>query len=226
MRIILLGPPGAGKGTQAELLEKKYGFPKVSTGDILRQAVKDRTELGLKAKEKMDRGELVDDEIIMAIIRERIQKKDCLEGYILDGFPRNISQVEKYYDLFNDHQEVVIEISLSEDELVKRLTSRRVCKKCGAIYNLLFNKPRLDEKCDVCQSELIIRDDDREEIIRERFKVYQKETKPLIDYYMEKGNYFKVNGGAKVSEIFNQICAIINGYNNSYSKSNIKEERR
>lgn len=214
MRIILLGPPGAGKGTQAELLSKKLGIPKISTGDLLREEIDRRSELGIRAKEKVEKGELVDDELVFAILKKRIEKDDCKNGYILDGFPRNVAQAEKFYKIFNNQQELVIEISVSEDELVRRLTSRRICKECGATYNLLFFKPRVENKCDVCGGELIRRDDDQEEVIRKRFKVYEEETKPLINYYYKKGNYFKVAGDADIDEIFNRIYAII--------KSNIR----
>jgi len=209
MRIILLGPPGAGKGTQAELLSKKLGIPKISTGDLLRDEIAKGSELGIKAKKKVEKGELVDDELVFAILKNRIERDDCKKGYILDGFPRNVAQAERFYKMFNDQEELVIEISVSEDELVRRLTSRRICKKCGATYNLLFFKPRVENKCDVCGGELIRRDDDREEVIRKRFRVYEKETKPLINYYYKKGNYFRVAGDADINEIFNRIYAII-----------------
>ncbi|MCP2519764.1 adenylate kinase [Candidatus Aminicenantes bacterium AC-708-M15] len=211
MRIILLGPPGAGKGTQAELLSKKLGIPKISTGDILREEVEKGSELGVKAKEKMEKGELVDDELIFAILKERLKRDDCKNGYILDGFPRNIEQAEKFYKLFNDQQELVIEISVNRDEIIKRLTSRRICKNCGAICNILLTKPKINNKCDECGGELIIRDDDKEDVINRRLKVYEEETKPLVNYYQRKGNYFRVVGESDIEEIFNRIYAIIKG---------------
>jgi|Deesub1362B_J571_1020462.scaffolds.fasta_scaffold00491_15 adenylate kinase len=212
MRIILLGPPGAGKGTQAELLSKKLSIPKISTGDLLRDEVEKKTNLGIKVKKKIEKGELVDDELVFDILKKRIEKNDCKRGYILDGFPRNINQAEKFYKLFNNDQELVIEISLSENELVRRLTSRRICKNCGASYNLLFFRPKIKNKCDECGGDLVRRDDDREDVIKKRFKVYEDETKPLINYYYKKGNYFKINGEADISEIFKRIYAIIKNY--------------
>ncbi len=211
LSIILLGAPGSGKGTQGELISKKYGFPKISTGDILREAVKNKTPLGLKAKEKMDKGELVDDDIIIGIIKERIKKNDCSRGYILDGFPRNVNQAKALERIASRSKEVAIFINVSKNEIVRRLSSRLVCKNCGAVFNRISNPPKEEEICDFCGGKLVRRDDDRVEVIEERFKVYMENTEPVIDFYRERGTLYEVSGEGEISEIFNSICDIING---------------
>ncbi len=210
MRIIFLGPPGVGKGTQAEKLSKALGIPKISTGDILRDAVRRGTPLGLKAKEAMEKGELVSDDIILGIIKERLAQPDCSKGYILDGFPRNMNQAKKLDELEPDQDEKVIYLEVDEQEIIRRLTSRRVCPKCNAIFNLISNPPKDDEKCDFCGTKLIQRDDDREEVIRERIRVYKEHTSPLIGYYSHKGNLIKIDGVGREEEVFSRIMEAIN----------------
>lgn len=209
MRIILLGPPGCGKGTQGELIERKYGFPKISAGDILRQAVKEGNFLGKKAETFMNQGKLVSDDIVIKMIEERIKKADCRIGYVLDGFPRNIIQA-KALDKFGDSSpEIVIDIQMDERALVNRLTARRVCSRCGAIYNLLVRKPRQKEICDVCGGPLVRRQDDDPEVIKERLGVYHLQTEKLIGYYLRKKVYDKVNGQGEINTVFRRICALL-----------------
>ncbi len=212
LKIILLGAPGAGKGTQGNLISKKYGFPKISTGDILREAVKNRTPLGMKAKEKMDKGELVDDEIILGIIKERVLRNDCKEGFILDGFPRNIKQAEEFEKLGIEGKELAILFDVKDEEIIRRLSSRRVCKKCGAIYNLVVSPPKKEGICDKCGGELIQRDDDKPEVIKRRLSVYKEQTEPLVEFYKMKGILGKVNAEGEIEEIFNSVCDIIGQY--------------
>ncbi len=208
MKLILLGPPGAGKGTQAVRLVKHYGIPQISTGDILRKAVKEGTELGTLAKKYMDSGELVPDEVVIGIIRERIVEPDCEKGYILDGFPRTIAQAEALdamlakMDTAIDH---VVNIAVRDEEIVKRLTGRRTCSNCGAGYHILFDTPKEEGVCDKCGGKLIQRDDDKEETIRARLKVYRQQTEPLIAYYEKKGLLRMVPGEGNMEEIFDAI---------------------
>ncbi len=212
LKIILLGAPGAGKGTQGNLISKKYGFPKISTGDILREAVKNRTPLGMKAKEKMDKGELVDDEIILGIIKERVSREDCKKGFILDGFPRNIKQAEEFEKLGIEGKELAILFEVKDEEIIRRLSSRRVCKNCGAIYNLVVSPPKKEGVCDKCGGELIQRDDDRPEVIKRRLSVYKEQTEPLVKFYENRGILGKVNAEGEIEQIFNSVCDIIGQY--------------
>ena len=209
MRIILFGPPGSGKGTQGDLIEKYYGFPKISTGDLLRQAVRDRTPLGQRAESTMNQGKLVRDEIVEEIVRERIQKPDCQRGYVLDGFPRTIEQARTLEGMDRKRQEIVIEIDIDVDLIVRRLLSRRVCSQCGAIYNLALHPPKKEGQCELCGGTLIVRADDRPEVIRERMKVYQKQTEKVRDFYVNKGVYQKVDGWGSVEEVFSQIKLLL-----------------
>jgi len=208
MRIVLFGAPGSGKGTQGDLVLKKYGFPKISTGDLLREAVAAETPLGLKAKAAMDRGELVKDTLVVSMVKERINKPDCEKGYILDGFPRNIFQAEKLEES-DGRREVAIEIGLSDKGVIERLASRRVCSGCGAIFNLSLKPPRRAGVCDVCGGVLIQRDDDRRELIEDRLKVYHKQTEPLKDYYKKKGVFHRVNGDGTIDSVFEAIGRIL-----------------
>lgn len=208
MKIILLGPPGSGKGTQARFIIEKYGISGISTGDILRDEVKNKTELGLKAKEYMDAGKLVPDDLVIKMVEERLNK----EGSVLDGFPRTLSQaksLDKILDRINDRIDYVIYIDISEEEIIKRMSGRRICKDCGSVYHLLFNPPKVDGKCDLCEGELYQRDDDKEETIRKRLKVYEKDTKPLIKYYKDKGILRRVDGSKDIEEVKNTIEDII-----------------
>jgi len=209
MRVILLGPPGSGKGTQGDLLGKKYSYPKLSTGDILRLEVQEGTPLGKEAKATMDRGELVSDDIVVEMVKKRILRPDCRKGYILDGFPRNVSQAQRLEEMEGNRAEIVMDISLTEKALISRLSARRVCFRCGAVYNLLARHPKKDGSCDICQSKLIQRQDDRPGVIKERLKVYHRQTEPLIGYYKEKKIYHRIDGEGKIEAIFDEISSIL-----------------
>ncbi|MEM2272489.1 MAG: adenylate kinase [Archaeoglobaceae archaeon] len=212
MKIILLGAPGAGKGTQAKFLAEKYRIPQISTGDMLREAVEKSTELGKKAKEYMNQGKLVPDEIVVGIVKERLKQKDCERGFILDGFPRTIAQAEALDAMMVElgkKIDAVININVSEDEIVKRIVNRRICRKCGAIYHLIYDPPKKNGVCDKCGGELYQRDDDKEEVVRERFKVYRKNTEPLIEYYKRKGILFDVDGTKDIEKVKAEILSIL-----------------
>ncbi len=212
MNIILLGPPGGGKGTQAKRIVEKYGIPHIATGDILRDAVAKGTELGKKAKEYMERGELVPDEIVIGIVKERIKKPDCEKGFLLDGFPRTINQAEALDDMLKElgkKIDAVIYIDVPEDEVVKRISYRRSCRKCGAVYNLIYSPPKEDNKCDKCGGELYQRDDDKEEVVRQRFKVYMENTAPLIEYYEKRGILYRVDGTKSIDDVWQQIDEVL-----------------
>ncbi len=216
MRIVLLGAPGAGKGTQAKKMVEKYGIPQISTGDILRQAVADGTPLGLEAKKYMDRGQLVLDEVVVGLVKERLAQDDCKKGFILDGFPRNTSQAEtldKVLDEMGMPLQLALNVDVDFDVLMKRLTGRRTCRQCGQMYNIYYNPPKKEGVCDKCGGELYQRDDDKEETIRKRLEVYQSQTAPLIEYYQKKGILKSVNGVGNIDEIFANICAIVDKLN-------------
>ena len=204
-RIILLGPPGAGKGTQAKLLAAKNGLAHLSTGDILRDEVARGTDLGKKAQAYMDRGDLVPDELIIDMIKGRLDES---AGFILDGFPRTVTQAEELEKIVGI--DIAINISLSREEVIKRLSSRRVCRGCGKIYNLLYNPPKVDGVCDECGGELFQRDDDKREVIENRYDVYEKATAPLIDFYKERGLLVSVDGSRGAEEVTEQITKALN----------------
>ncbi len=218
MRIILLGAPGAGKGTQGDLISEKYNIPKISTGDILREAVRKGTPLGKKAKEVMEQGKLVSDDIILGIIKDRIEEIDCKKGYILDGFPRTIEQAESFENMVKDDNEIVLYINIKKDELIRRLSSRRICPKCGAIYSLIVEPPKKDGICDNCGATLIQRDDDKPETIEKRYKIYLKSTEPLINFYKKRGNLVEIEGNTEIEKIFSKICDIIERQNDNIKK--------
>ena len=214
MNIALFGPPGAGKGTQAKELSKHYNIPHISTGDILRANVRDGTELGIKAKEYMDKGELVPDEVLIGLIRNRLTEPDCENGYLLDGYPRTIPQADALGEILkeiNKPLDSVINIEVTDEELVKRLSGRRSCT-CGESYHLMFNPPKQEGLCNACGSELYQRDDDKEEVIRQRLSVYNDKTKPLIDYYSNAGLLVNVDGTASVDSVLADICKIMDQY--------------
>lgn len=194
MNLIMLGAPGAGKGTQAAILNQKLGIPTISTGNILRAAVKDRTPIGLKAKEYMDHGHLVPDEVIIGIINERLQAEDCKKGYILDGVPRTIAQAEAL-DKAGIVFDAVINLEISDEEILQRMSGRRVCEKCGASYHVVAIPPKVEGVCDACGGALVQRADDAPKTVASRLEVYHRETEPLKEYYAKKGN---------LKEIFNQ----------------------
>jgi len=217
--IVLLGPPGAGKGTQAKLIAEKYGIPQISTGDLLRQHVKDATGLGLLAKDIMARGELVPDELLYDMVAQRLREADCKRGFVLDGFPRTAAQAG-WLDAFLEHEffeksrdkkclPIVIRIDVDYNDLILRLTGRRTCPVCGRIYNVHLQPPRVDELCDIDGSKLVIRNDDRPEVIRERLHAYEQQTKPVADYYQDKGRLVSVNGSLPAEQVSEQIFRVI-----------------
>ena len=207
--VILFGPPGSGKGTQGKMIAEEIGIPHIATGDIMRQAISDGTELGLKVKEFVGKGLLVPDEIVIQIIEERLKKDDTKNGFILDGFPRTIPQAVALDELFqkiNTQNYKVIWLDVPDEEIVKRISGRRTCKNCQAVYNIYFNPPKVDGICDVCGGELFIREDDKEEKVKKRLEVFREQTFPLIDYYQKKGKkIIKVNGVGSVDEIKERI---------------------
>jgi len=209
MRVIMLGPPGSGKGTQSELIEKKYGFPKISTGDLLRREIQRGTTLGKQAEAAMNRGELVSDNLVIEMVKKRIFKPDCRRGYIMDGFPRNMNQAQMLEKVRTNHRQTVIAIHLSEQRIIERLSARRICLSCEAIYNYSIRKPRARDVCDACSGELVQRKDDTPEVIRQRLRIYNEQTKPLIDYFRKKKIYHGVNGEGSIESIFQNICSIL-----------------
>ncbi len=212
MRLVLLGAPGAGKGTQAKKLIEKYGIPQISTGDILRAAVAAGTPLGKEAKSYMDKGELVPDRIVLGMVEERLKQDDCKKGYILDGFPRNVAQAEALDKLLNAlgmPLDAALSVDVPFDDLMKRLTGRRTCKACAQMYNVYFNPPKKEGVCDKCGGELFQRDDDKEATIKKRLEVYNSQTAPLIEYYSKKGILKSVKGTGSIDEIFNNLCKVL-----------------
>jgi adenylate kinase len=208
MRIILMGPPGAGKGTQAELLIEKLQVPHISTGDMFRRAITEGTQLGKKAKEFMDKGELVPDNVTIGIVKERLMDEDCQKGYMLDGFPRTVPQAEALDTLLAElgqKLDAVVYITVPEKELIKRITGRRVCKNCGATYHINFSPSQKENICDKCGGEVYQRDDDKLETVENRLKVYWKNTEPLINYYKDKGILKEIDGNKDMNKVFSEI---------------------
>ncbi len=212
MGIILLGPPGAGKGTQAKMLSAAYGIPQISTGDMLREAVKNGTALGKKAKGFMDSGGLVPDEVVIGIVKERLAVQDCTEGFILDGFPRTIPQAKALDRVVEDlgkNIRIVLSLDVDRDELMERLCGRRTCTGCGAMFHVKFHVPKEPGKCDKCGTALIQRDDDKEETIKNRLDNYTKATAPLLDFYKNTGKIRSVTASGEIDAIFNNIVKIL-----------------
>lgn len=199
MKLILLGAPGAGKGTQAEIISEKYNIPTISTGNIIRAALKNGTEMGLKAKSYIDAGELVPDEVVIGIIKERLSEADCKEGYILDGFPRTIPQAVALDDM-GFVIDAALSIEVADEEIVKRMSGRRVCEKCGASYHTEFKKPEVEGVCNLCGGKLVIRKDDEPETVKNRLNVYHEQTEPLKDFYKGCGKLITVEGQDKVED--------------------------
>jgi adenylate kinase len=214
MNLVLMGLPGAGKGTQADKIVEKYGIPHISTGDMFRAAMKEGTELGLKAKSFMDKGELVPDEVTIGIVRERLNKPDCEQGFLLDGFPRTVAQAEALENILAEmgkKMDYVINIEVDQSILMERLTGRRICKSCGATYHLVFNPPAEAGVCDRCGGELYQRPDDNEETVHNRLDVNMKQTKPLLDFYYEKGYLKNINGQQHIDQVFASIDTLLEG---------------
>ncbi len=208
MNMILLGPPGAGKGTQAAFLVDSYAIPQISTGDMLRTAVQAASPMGVKAKACMDAGELVPDDIVVGIVRERLQQADCSHGFILDGFPRTLPQADALQNVLKDlgkELDAVVSLRVDTDALVGRLTGRRSCPQCGKGFHLKFDPPREDGACSACGGELVQRDDDKEETIRKRMEVYHRQTAPLEDYYSQRGVLIAVDGMAEIQAVRAEI---------------------
>jgi adenylate kinase len=212
MRLILFGPPGAGKGTQASQISQKYGIIHISTGDILRTAVKEGTPLGNLAKSYMDKGELVPDEVVIGIIKERIRKEDTRNGFMLDGFPRTIPQAEALDNMLGSEGlkiDAVISIEVEDEEVIKRISGRRVCQKCGVMYHIIYDPPKNNELCDRCGARLFQRDDDKEEVVRRRLQVYRNQTEPLKEYYKKIGILQSIDGTGTVEQVFGRIDRVI-----------------
>lgn len=212
MRLIFIGPPGAGKGTQAQRLSEQLGIPKVSTGDILREAVKKNVPLGVRAKSFMDAGKLVPDEVVIGIIRDRLKEHNCRNGFILDGFPRTKAQAEALQVMLDDHQLVidhVLDFNLTDEELILRLSGRQSCLNCGAVYHVKFNSPKKSDRCDACSEKLIQRSDDLPETIQKRLDVYQSQTRPLIGHYEALGMLRKIDGSGGPEVVYHRIKSIL-----------------
>lgn len=214
MNLVLMGLPGAGKGTQAEKIVAKYSIPHISTGDMFRAAMKEGTELGLKAKSFMDAGQLVPDEVTIGIVRERLSKSDCSKGFLLDGFPRTVAQAEALEEMLADLNkkiDYVINIDVDQSILMERLTGRRICKKCGATYHLVFNPPAVEGICDRCGGELYQRADDNEETVQNRLDVNIQQTQPLLSFYEERGYLRNINGQQDINVVFQDIEELLGG---------------
>jgi len=212
LNLILMGLPGAGKGTQAEKINEKYQIPHISTGDMFRSAIKEGTDLGNKAKEYMDQGALVPDAVTIGIVRERLMKDDCKDGFLLDGFPRTIAQAESLEELLselNQSIDFVLHVNVPEEKLVERLSGRRICPTCGAAYHIAFNPPKVEGVCDKDGSALIQRDDDQPETVKNRLAVNLEQTQPLLDFYQDKGYLAEVDGDQDISVVFQEIERIL-----------------
>ncbi|TFD99363.1 MULTISPECIES: adenylate kinase [Jeotgalibacillus] len=214
MNIVLMGLPGAGKGTQAERIIEKYNIPHISTGDMFRAAIKNGTELGLKAKSFMDQGDLVPDEVTIGIVRERLSNDDCQEGFLLDGFPRTVAQADALDALLKDlgkELDYVLNIKVEKEELMKRLTGRWICKTCGATYHTVFNPPAVEGKCDKDGGELYQREDDKPETVKNRLDVNMKQTQPLLDFYGSKGVLKDIDGQQNIDKVFSDVDELLGG---------------
>ncbi len=212
MKIVMLGAPGAGKGTQADMIAEKYNIPHISTGDIFRANLKNGTELGMKAKKYMDAGELVPDELTCDLVVDRIAQEDCAEGYILDGFPRTIPQAEVFTKQLEQNGQAIdfaIDVEVPDENIVNRMSGRRACSKCGATYHIQYIPPKSEGICDHCGSELIQRNDDKPETVLNRLKIYHESTQPLIDFYTEKGVLCKVDGTRDMKDVYAEIIEIL-----------------
>lgn len=212
MKVIMLGAPGAGKGTQAKKIAEKYQIPHISTGDIFRANIKEGTELGKKAKEYMDQGLLVPDDLVVDLVVDRVKQDDCKNGYVLDGFPRTIPQAEaldKALEAFNEKMDYAIDVEVPDENIVNRMGGRRACVGCGATYHLSYAPPKQENICDVCGKDLILRDDDKPETVQKRLNVYHEQTQPLINYYNNAGILHEVDGTVDIEDVFKAIVDIL-----------------
>ena len=212
MKIVMLGAPGAGKGTQAKMIAAKYQIPHISTGDIFRANIKNGTELGMKAKSYMDAGGLVPDEITIGMLLDRIHEEDCKNGYVLDGFPRTIPQAESLAKALGDMGEAIdyaINVDVPDENIINRMSGRRACLSCGATYHIVYNPPKKEGICDVCGQQLVLRDDDKPETVKKRLDVYHDQTQPLIEYYKKAGVLAEVDGTLDMEEVFQAIVRIL-----------------
>ena len=214
MKIVFMGPPGAGKGTQAEKIVENYQIPHISTGDMFRKAIKDQTELGMEAKRYMDQGALVPDHVTIGIVKDRLSESDCKSGFLLDGFPRTVDQAKALDEILTSLDskiDYVINIDVDLDILKERLTGRRICRSCGATYHMIFNPPKNADVCDKCGGELYQRKDDNEETVGNRLNVYVSQAKPLLDYYSLAGDLVNINGQQSIDLVFEEIREVLGG---------------
>lgn len=212
MKIIMLGAPGAGKGTQAKKIAEKYEIPHISTGDIFRANIKNGTELGMKAKEYMDKGALVPDELTCDLVMDRIAQEDCKNGFVLDGFPRTIPQakaLDSALEKINEKMDFAVDVDVPDENIVNRMGGRRACLNCGATYHIVFNPTKLDGVCDTCGKQTVLREDDKPETVQKRLHVYHEQTQPLLDYYKEQNILKSVDGTKPMDEVFSDIVAIL-----------------
>lgn len=212
MKIVMLGAPGAGKGTQAKKIAGKYGIPHVSTGDIFRANIKNGTKLGMQAKAYMDAGNLVPDEITIGMLLDRIHQEDCEKGYVLDGFPRTIPQAESLTAALKERGESIdyaIDVDVLDENIIRRMSGRRACLSCGATYHIVYNAPKKEGVCDQCGEPLVLRDDDKPETVQNRLNVYHRQTQPLIDYYKKEGVLAQVDGTQDMEQVFQDIVKIL-----------------
>ena len=212
VKIVLLGPPGAGKGTQAKSISNRYSIPHISTGDIFRKNISEGTPLGIEAKSYMDKGQLVPDEVTINMVKDRLTWEDCKNGYLLDGFPRTVAQAEALQEFLasrNESLDTALSIEVPSEFILERMTGRRVCPSCGASYHVKFNPPAKAGVCDVCGSDIVQRKDDTEETVSERLDVYERQTQPLIDFYNDKNLLSTVDGTKAINEVFESICSIL-----------------
>ena len=222
MRIILLGPPGAGKGTQAKSISNKFSIPHISTGDIFRKNISEKTPLGIEAKKYMDKGQLVPDELTIDMVKDRLNNEDCNNGFLLDGFPRTVNQAEALKTLLEEkgnNLDTALLIKVPREFILNRMTGRRVCLSCGASYHVKFNPSKVDGKCDLCGSDVVQRADDTEETVSERLDIYEAQTQPLIEYYDDKKLISVVDGTKAINSVFESICGILGAIkNDNYKK--------
>ncbi|MBZ9690101.1 adenylate kinase [Clostridium sp. M14] len=212
MKIVLLGPPGAGKGTQAKSISNRYSIPHISTGDIFRKNISENTPLGMEARSYMDKGLLVPDEVTINMVKDRLQEEDCLSGYLLDGFPRTVAQAEalnEFLENRNEQLDTALLIDVPSEFILDRMTGRRVCTSCGASFHIKFNPPTIDGKCNLCGSDIVQRKDDTVETVKERIDVYDKQTQPLIEFYKSKNLLLMVDGTKAIDQVFEDICKLL-----------------